>query len=149
MKRAVIKSLCVLSLLLVCIPQAAFPIDKVDAESSNVRQLVSDWAAAWSTGSFNDYTAYYIDGFKGDFSSNAAWREHRRGRVDGRRDISVHIGSVLVRFNIDDPEKAQAVFVQSYKSSSWCDVVEKTLDLQRTEFGWRISNEQSQTRSSC
>jgi len=126
-----------------------FAADEVGPEGSNVQQLVSDWATAWGTGNFNAYVAYYVDGFKGDFSSNAAWREHRRSRVQGRRDIIVNIGTVLVRFNIDDPKKAQALFVQSYRSQTWCDVVEKTLDLQRTESGWRISNEQSQTRTWC
>ena len=149
MKPTTIPVLLNLCLLLVLSSQAVFASDTVGAEGDNIRQLVNDWTGAWRSGNFDAYVHHYIDGFKGDMDSNAAWRKHRRSRVAGRQDINIDIGTVLLRFNVDDPKKAQAVFTQSYRSKSWCDVVEKTLDLRLTKHGWRISEEQSQTRSRC
>lgn len=149
MRRLIADTLCVASLALAACPLAASATDQLGAESSNIQALVSAWASAWSSGRFGDYTAYYVDGYKGDFSSSEAWRAQRRSRIAGRGDIDVDTGAVLVRFNLHDPDTAQAVFVQSYRSETWCDVVEKTLDLERTRSGWRISGERSRERTRC
>ncbi len=120
-----------------------------ETDGAQVRQLVRDWADAWSDGRFDEYLSYYLGDFRGQHGSRAAWKEQRRSRVAGRKDISIDLGPVLVQFNLDDPNIARAVFLQSYKSPTWCDVVEKTLDLQRTPAGWRISGETATTRRRC
>ncbi len=138
-----------LMLLAMTLPGAAAPAEQAGADGAAVRQLVHDWANAWGAGRFNEYTTYYVAGFTGTFASHAAWRESRRARIEGRTDLHVELGPVLVQFNFDDPDIARAIFLQSYKSSSFCDVVEKTLDLRRTASGWRISNERAETRNRC
>lgn len=118
-------------------------------DAGDVRRVVQDWAAAWSAGRFNEYAAYYVEDFAGKAESNAAWRAQRRARIDGRRDLRVALGPILVRLNKDDPDLARAVFLQSYQSNSWCDVTEKTLSLRRSALGWRIFEEQSVIRNRC
>ncbi len=123
--------------------------DEAGAEGAVVRQLVRDWASAWRAGKFDQYAAYYVPGFKGSYSSHAKWREERRRRIDGRKDIRIDLGPMLVQFNLDDANVARAIFLQSYRSDSWCDVVEKTLGFTKTEQGWQIDSEESRTRSRC
>lgn len=123
--------------------------DNQSAEAAVVRQMVRDWVGAWRAGKFNEYAAYYASDFQGSYTSNAKWREERRKRVDGRSDIRVDLGPLLVQFNLDNPGLARVTFLQSYRSGSWCDIVEKTLGLKKTELGWRVENEDSKTRSRC
>lgn len=123
--------------------------DSATREGMAVRQLVSDWAAAWQDGDFNEYATYYAVDFKGRFASTEAWREARRARIEGRTDIRIDLGPVLVQFNREDTQIARAIFLQSYRSKTWCDVVEKTLQLVRTQAGWRISGEQASPRTRC
>ncbi len=117
--------------------------------AASVRQVVADWADAWRAGLFNEYAAYYVADFRGDRGSHVEWRKQRRARIDGRQDIRIDLGLVLVQLHQDDPDLARAVFLQSYQSDSWCDVVEKTLTLRRTEQGWRINDERSIVRRRC
>lgn len=149
MRYFVISCFCGLLALSVCLTGPALAAEEVGAQTGHIEQLVRDWSRAWSSGQFADYAGYYIDAFTGSFETNAAWLKHRRDRVAGRRDISIDIGAVLVLFDADDPGKAEARFVQSYRSSTYCDVVEKTLGIQRTGSGWRISAEKAATRSRC
>lgn len=124
-------------------------VDDPGAEGQVVRRVVRDWAGAWRAGKFNEYAAYYVAEFKGAYNSNAKWREERSKRIDGRDDIRLDLGPLLVQFSLDDPNVARVVFLQSYRSGSWCDVVEKTLGLKKNDRGWRIDSEESKTRSRC
>lgn len=124
-------------------------IERVGGQSAAVEALVADWADAWRNGDLAAYTRFYVKGYSGAFASSADWREHRRQRIEGRRDIAVDIDTLLVRVEAGMPDRAEALFVQRYRSSTWCDVVEKTLQLQRTANGWRINNEQARTRTRC
>jgi len=128
---------------------AAQAAEDTGSEGASVRQLVRDWAAAWRAGRFSEYAAYYVADFKGSYDSHDKWREQRSRRVEGRQDIRVDLGPMLVQFNLDDPNIARAIFLQSYRSKTWCDVVEKTLGLTKTESGWRISSEESTLRNRC
>ncbi|NNC55012.1 MAG: hypothetical protein HKO07_04735 [Pseudomonadales bacterium] len=138
-----------LLLLAFCALTTGNATDDPGAEGVVVRQVVRDWASAWRAGKFNEYAAYYVAGFKGSYTSNKRWREERSKRINGRNDIRVDLGPLLVQFSLDDPAVARVVFLQSYRSNSWCDVVEKTLGLRKTELGWRIDSEDSQTRNRC
>lgn len=128
---------------------AAGDASNAGEEGAAVRQVVRDWASAWRGGKFNEYAAYYVSGYSGDYSSNSRWREERKKRIDGRKDIQLDLGPMLVEFSIDDASAARAVFLQSYRSANWCDVVEKTLGLKKTESGWRIDREESRLRNRC
>lgn len=123
--------------------------ESAGAEGAEVRQLIRDWAAAWRAGRFSEYAAYYAVDFKGSYGSHEKWRAARKSRIEGRQDIRVELGPMLVQFNLEDPDIARAIFLQSYRSETWCDVVEKTLNFKRTELGWRISNEASTLRNRC
>lgn len=126
-----------------------WPADDAGQEGAAVRQVVRNWADAWRSGNFAEYAAYYLPGFSGKYSSNKQWREARKPRVDGRTDIRLDLGPMLVQFNLDDSSIARVIFLQSYRSASWCDVVEKNLGLKKTELGWRISSEEAKPRNRC
>ena len=149
MRRRTNTPLLIICLLTACTFRAAAAADAVNAQTDNIRALVRDWVAAWSSGEFTTYADYYLEDFNGEFATPAAWREERRRRIAGRRDIDLDVGSVLVRLDAGDPRRAQAIFVQRYVSKTWCDVVEKTLDLELTRAGWRIAREAATTRARC
>lgn len=119
------------------------------SDAAAIKQLVADWAAAWQAGRFDEYAAYYVAGYRGDEASPDRWRTRRRARIAGRSDIRIELGPVLIELHQDNPDVARAVFLQSYRSDRWCDVVEKTLTLRRATRGWRIDGERSVTRRRC
>ncbi|NNF51332.1 MAG: hypothetical protein HKN59_02730 [Gammaproteobacteria bacterium] len=147
--RRLIPATAILVLLVFGSISAAIATEEAGADGALVRQLVRDWAAAWRAGKFSEYAAYYVAGFKGPYESHEKWRQERSRRIEGRGDIRVDLGPMLVQFNLDDSGVARAIFLQSYRSNTWCDVVEKTLGFEKTDTGWRISSEESTLRSRC
>lgn len=140
---------CALLLSLLTLSQAGQALADPLADANAIQRLVADWAAAWQAGRFDEYATYYAEGFSGSEAGHKAWRARRRARIEGRSDIRIELGPILVELHQDDPDLARAVFLQSYRSESWCDVVEKTLFLKRTGSGWRIGDERAVTRSRC
>lgn len=118
----------------------AEPIAEFDA--AGVVDMVRAWARAWSEQRADDYLAFYSEDFRPDAGgTRAAWTVQRRQRVLRPRFIEVELESIGVRQIAE--RRAQARFVQSYRSDRFSDRVTKTLDLVWEAGGWKIQGEMS------
>lgn len=85
------------------------------------------------------YLAAYSPSFTpADGSSLAAWKQSRRQRIGGKREISVVLSDVQVAV---EGERASARFLQAYASGALKSNTRKTLVLQPEQGQWRIVSE--------
>lgn len=105
-----------------------------------VALAVGSWAAAWSS----QDPAEYLDHYSPDFrpsggSSRQAWAAERRQRLTAPRFIQVSIENLQVR--LLDEDRAEAQFLQRYRSDTYQDAVRKALDFVYKDGRWRIVEE--------
>lgn len=118
---------------------AARAAQALDASPAAVEAAVQAWAKAWAQQDMDAYLAAYSPVFKpADGSSLAAWKQSRRQRIEGKRDISVSLSDLQVAV---DGERATARFVQAYVAGALKSTSRKTLVLQPDQGQWRIVSE--------
>jgi tetratricopeptide (TPR) repeat protein len=123
-------------------PAAAAAAAPTTNESAEVLKAVTGWAEAWSRKDADAYLAFYAPDFAPPGKeSRAAWEKSRRERIAAPKSISVAIESPKVTLRGSD--QAAVSFRQSYRSDRLKSTNRKTLDLVKTEGGWRILKEQS------
>lgn len=111
----------------------------LDASPAAVEAAVQAWAKAWAQQDMDAYLAAYSPSFKpADGSSLAAWKQSRRQRIEGKREISVALSDVQVA--VDGP-RATARFMQAYSAGALKSNSRKTLVLQADQGQWRIVSE--------
>jgi sugar lactone lactonase YvrE len=109
------------------------------AELAEVEQTVRAWAAAWAGKRIEEYLGFYSDDFDtGRELTRSEWEELRRLRLDRPRSIEVSLAQIEPQVTED---RAQAAFVQTYRSDLFADKVDKILVLVREETGWKILSE--------
>ncbi|MCP4204781.1 MAG: tetratricopeptide repeat protein [bacterium] len=110
------------------------------AESGELAALVGAWARAWSEQRVEDYLYFYSEGFQpeGDMSRDD-WEQLRRARVAAPEFVKVSVA--ILDFEASEPERVLVRFNQSYESSTFSDVVTKTLELVRENGDWKIARE--------
>ncbi len=112
------------------------------SEESAVADTVRDWAIAWSDQHVEDYLSAYGSGFVPQRSlSREAWEAQRRLRLNAPRFVQVTLDALQVR--MIEPGWAVASFLQSYRSDTYSDRVDKSLTLIQEGGGWRIVEEQA------
>jgi len=110
-----------------------------DNSPAAVEAAVQAWAQAWAQQDMDTYLGAYSPAFKpADGSSLAAWKQSRRQRIVGKREISVALSDVQVA--VDGP-RATARFVQAYAAGALKSNSRKTLVLQPEQGQWRIVSE--------
>jgi tetratricopeptide (TPR) repeat protein len=123
-------------------PAAAAAAAPTTNESAEVLKAVTGWAEAWSRKDADAYLAFYAPDFAPPGKeSRAAWEKSRRERIAAPKSISVAIESPKVTLRGSD--QAAVSFRQDYRSDRLKSTNRKTLDLVKTEGGWRILKEQS------
>jgi len=112
-------------------------INEMDA----IAAAVSNWAKAWSDQDLAGYLSYYADSFQpSNGATRSAWANYRAEKLQSPSFINV----AVLGLDITETEAgAQATFEQSYQSNSFEDRVLKTLDLIKTNQGWKIYRENS------
>lgn len=111
----------------------------LDASPAAVEATVQAWAKAWAQQDMDAYLAAYSPSFKpADGSSLAAWKQSRRQRIEGKREISVALSDLQVA--VDGP-RATARFMQAYTAGALKSNSRKTLVLQADQGQWRIVSE--------
>ncbi|MBM2829369.1 MAG: hypothetical protein HW411_159 [Gammaproteobacteria bacterium] len=102
---------------------------------------VNNWADAWSRQDVNTYLSYYADEFTpaGNLS-RAAWVEQRQSRLRNPKFIKVSVIKPVILMHGN--EHAQVNFLQSYKSDTLDDTINKTLLMQKLNNQWLIIQEQ-------
>ena len=110
-----------------------------DNSPAAVEAAVQAWAQAWAQQDMDTYLGAYSPAFKpADGSSLAAWKQSRRQRIEGKREISVALSDVQVTV---DGARATARFVQAYAAGALKSNSRKTLVLQPEQGQWRIVSE--------
>lgn len=119
------------------VPRVSVPVPGADAEA---RQLVTDWARAWSDGEVDNYLAAYSPAFvPAEGASRTSWETQRRQRVEKGRGIVVKVSEL--QFESTAADRATVVFEQQYSARGIADLSKKTLHLERVEGRWRIVRE--------
>lgn len=108
-------------------------------EGSGVEKSLRDWAAAWSAKDFAMYSGYYAPTFKSGKTTKEQWLAQRQARVTKPGNISVQVEDLKVTQT--SPDHAVATFRQVYRSSTFNDTSNKTLEWIRADGKWLIERE--------
>jgi tetratricopeptide (TPR) repeat protein len=111
-------------------------------ESAQVLAAIQGWAQAWSKKDVDAYLAYYAQDFDPQGPEpRADWEKTRRARIEAPRSIAVSIQSPKVTMR--GANEAAVSFRQNYRSDKLKTTSRKTLEMVKTDNGWRIRKEQS------
>ncbi|RMH21980.1 MAG: hypothetical protein D6696_04545 [Acidobacteria bacterium] len=109
--------------------------------STGLTARVRAWAAAWSAQRVDDYLSFYARDFRPPGGlTRTAWEEQRRQRLRRPRFIDVVLDDLQA--SIVGIDRAEATFVQRYRSDAYQDVTRKRLRLIWEDDDWRILAEE-------
>lgn len=100
------------------------------------------WVHAWSARNVPDYLQAYSKNFKPQRGlTRDAWVAQRTASISGAQKIEVVLSDISV--DIRGPKLATSTFVQTYRSSSYQDTMQKTLEWENVDGRWQILSESS------
>ncbi|MCP4203499.1 MAG: hypothetical protein GY769_16395 [bacterium] len=115
-------------------------VDTSSSPRERVREVVQEWAQAWSERRVDEYLSYYSVGFvPASGVARAAWEDRRRERLLNQGAIRVTVVSLEVQET--SPNEMRVTFTQSYQSDTFRDRVRKTLRMVREDDAWKIAEE--------
>ena len=98
------------------------------------------WSDAWASRNvqayIDSYSAAYVPAKN---VSHEAWVAQRKARIAGAKKIDFNIADIKIV--IHDQKRASSTFRQSYRSPSYQDVVQKTLEWEEIGGRWLIVRE--------
>ncbi len=107
-----------------------------------VGSQVRAWSAAWAAKNYSSYVGFYAPTFTPDGGlAREDWAQLRRARISTRDNIQIDIQDMDVR--PDGPDRATARFRQTYYSTQYKDVTQKTLEMILVGGKWLINREHS------
>lgn len=108
-----------------------------------VEQVVLRWAKAWSEKDVQGYLDAYSPNFQvpAPFSNMSSWVARRRQVISKAGSIQVTVSGIKI--HVLNPQRAQAVFIQRYRSPGYQDQVNKSLSLVLENGRWKITRESS------
>jgi outer membrane protein assembly factor BamE (lipoprotein component of BamABCDE complex) len=121
-------------------PSLAVGADVGDAAAIN--DMLSNWAAAWSSKDANGYLGFYADTFEHGKKSREAWEKQRRARLADKETISVSVSDVQI--DVQSEALASVKFKQDYSSNRYNDSGIKVLTLSKASGTWKIQSEEFQ-----
>ncbi len=108
--------------------------------SDGLSARIHAWAAAWAAQRVDNYLAFYALDFEpAAGQTRAAWTADRRLRITRPQSITISIEALELR--VIGPDRAQASFVQHYRSDTFSDTVYKRLELIWDRDDWYILRE--------
>jgi murein L,D-transpeptidase YafK len=111
-------------------------------------QVAKAWAQAWEAKDVDGYLSYYSPNFKpAGGESLAAWELQRRARITKARSLDIKLEGLMAKL-LDDTH-AQVSFTQHYRAEHYQDTTHKVLDMVRSEQGWQITQERTDTASAA
>jgi adhesin transport system outer membrane protein len=81
----------------------------------------------------------YFDMYAKKYTSNEAWKAARKTRLMGAQKISLNLSDIQV--NIQDAKHMTTSFQQEYQSSTYKDILTKTLYWEEIDGKWLIAKE--------
>ena len=121
-------------------PSLAVAADVDDAAAIN--DMLSNWAAAWSSKDASGYLDFYADTFEHGKKSLEVWKKQRRARLSDKATITVEVSDVQI--DVQSEALATVKFKQDYTSNSYKDSGNKTLTLSKASGAWKIQSEEFQ-----
>lgn len=121
-------------------PSLAVGADVGDAAAIN--DMLSNWAAAWSSKDADGYLGFYADTFEHGKKSREAWEKQRRARLADKETISVSVSDVQI--DVQSEALASVKFKQDYSSNRYNDSGIKVLTLSKASGTWKIQSEEFQ-----
>lgn len=103
-------------------------------------EKVRNWAKAWSSKDFTNYTASYAADYRDEFATHEQWVNHRRGRILRPGNIKVEVSNFTVKQR--DANRVSVDFTQAFSAPGYRDRVLKRLDFNRAGSQWKIASEQ-------
>jgi len=119
-------------------PSLAVAADVGDAAAIN--DMLSNWAAAWSSKDIQGYLGFYAETFEHGKKSRATWENQRRARLSDKETISVSLSDVQI--DVQSEVLATVKFKQTYSSNRFNDIGMKTLTLSKVSGSWKIQSEE-------
>ena len=119
-------------------PSLAVSADVDDAAAIN--DMLSNWAAAWSSKDANGYLGFYADTFEHGKKSREAWEKQRRARLADKETISVSVTDVQI--DVQSEALASVKFKQDFSSNRYNDSGTKVLTLSKASGTWKIQSEE-------
>ena len=110
------------------------------SDEAQIQQVLQAWANAWQTKNTGAYLAFYAPTFKSaKGESRDTWAKQRREILAQSGTIDLKLENV--KLLLLDKDHASTEFLQRYHVNTYQDVVTKTLQWQRIDGRWMITQE--------
>jgi adhesin transport system outer membrane protein len=109
--------------------------NQIAAARTSILNSLKGWREAWISMDPEKYFSFYSE----KYTSRETWRAARRARLLGAQKISLELSDI--KFTMQDEKHAISSFHQEYKSTSYQDVLQKTLYWEEIDGRWQIVNE--------
>lgn len=125
------------------VEQNVVPVDENNETLKNdIIQTINDWADAWSSQQVGQYLGFYASEFQPpDNMTRSNWEQLRSDRLKAPGFINVKLSQPAVTFH--GKEHASVSFLQSYRSDTYNDRINKTLLMKNINGRWMIVEERS------
>ncbi len=123
-------------------PALAEPPQTDQTFISAVAAALQKWASAWANKDLAAYHASYIDGFRGNQSSNASWKKSRQNNILDKKVIELDLTDVQI--TEISSNKAKVTFKQKYSADKLQESTNKVLMMSKVGGAWLIERETTQ-----
>ena len=108
-------------------------------DKKKIIKTIKSWKTAWEEKDLDLYFNSYSENFKyPNQMSQDEWESYRRDRIINKKDISISISNIKLKFKKDI---IQAVFYQDYRSTGYQQKSKKTLFFEFQSNDWKIIEE--------
>jgi murein L,D-transpeptidase YafK len=104
-----------------------------------ITRLLASWQKAWQNKDLAAYMAHYADDFVCRGMDRAAWERFKARVTKGTTTITVTIKNAAIKPLT--PSRARVSFEQDYRSDTYHDRGQKTLELVKRGGTWKITGE--------
>jgi uncharacterized protein (TIGR02266 family) len=105
-----------------------------------IEELVRDWSGAWETGQPDRLLAFYAPDFEpAGRETRAQWETRLEREMKSASFIRVAISALEI--SAPSATSGQATFFQSIRSDKRDETVETTLEVERSDDGWKITRQ--------
>lgn len=119
---------------------SAAPGDRLAEEA--IRQLVQDWSAAWEGGQVDELLAFYSPDFEpAGRETRAQWETRVRREISNASFTRVAISALEI--SAPTASEGQASFFQSIRSDQRNETLRTSLEVARSDDGWKIIRQSS------
>jgi murein L,D-transpeptidase YafK len=123
------------------VPETVAPASTTQNE---VAQALKAWSTAWSGQNIQTYLNSYAPEFApADGSKRETWASRRKDTISRAKSVALEITGI--QLSMRDALHASTSFRQSYSSSTYRDIVKKTLEWEKQNNQWLITSESSET----